>query len=53
MPEDLPSQSVPMSLPATPAAYEAPMVVATFSKAGLLDDLPEDLAPHIHTIQDS
>jgi hypothetical protein len=33
--------------------YEAPTVVATFAKADLLEELPEDLSPHIHTIQNS
>jgi hypothetical protein len=42
-----------MSSPTAPAPYEAPLVVASFPKGDLLDALPEDLTPHIHTVQDS
>ena len=53
MSAQLPSQQPPVTLPAAHAPYEAPLVVASFPKGELLDALPEDLAPHIHTIQDS
>jgi hypothetical protein len=53
MSAQLPSQQPPVSSPPRPARYEAPLVVAAFPKDDLLDALPEDLAPHIHTIQDS
>jgi len=33
--------------------YEPPTVVATFSKESLARDFPEDLTPHIHTVQNS
>jgi hypothetical protein len=33
--------------------YEAPAVLAVFPKAGLVQDLPENLTPHIHTVQNS
>lgn len=33
--------------------YERPMVVATFPKCDLANELPEDLAPHVHATQNS
>ncbi|WP_019852746.1 hypothetical protein [Actinopolyspora mortivallis] len=32
---------------------ERPAVVATFSKEDLVNDLPEVVTPHIHTVQNS
>ncbi len=36
-----------------PCAYEPPVVVATFQKQDLAEDLPENLTPHIHAVQSS
>lgn len=33
--------------------YDPPVVLATFAKADLVEDLPDDLTPHIHSVQDS
>lgn len=38
---------------ASESPYDPPVVLATFSKADLVEDLPEDLTPHIHTVQNS
>lgn len=35
------------------AAYEPPVVLATFQKQDLAEDLPENLTPHIHAVQNS
>lgn len=35
------------------AAYEPPVVVAEFSKEDLVRELPENLTPHIHAVQNS
>jgi hypothetical protein len=36
-----------------PTAYEPPVVFATFQKRELVEDLPENLTPHIHAVQNS
>uniref|UniRef100_UPI003F49774B hypothetical protein n=1 Tax=Pseudonocardia sp. CA-138482 TaxID=3240023 RepID=UPI003F49774B len=33
--------------------YEPPVVLATFQKHDLAEDLPENLTPHIHAVQQS
>lgn len=33
--------------------YEPPVVLATFGKQDLAGDLPENLTPHIHSVQSS
>ena len=33
--------------------YEAPAVMAVFPKDELIEELPEELAPHIHAVQNS
>lgn len=33
--------------------YEPPVVLATFAKADLVKDLPENLTPHLHSVQNS
>lgn len=44
---------VPVENTVNRTAYEAPVVVAAFPKQELEQDLPEDLAPHIHAVQNS
>lgn len=34
-------------------SYEPPAVLATFDKDDLSAELPENLTPHIHAVQDS
>lgn len=36
-----------------PGTYEPPVVLATFEKQALAEDLPENLTPHIHAVQNS
>ncbi len=36
-----------------PGTYEPPVVLATFQKQDLAEDLPENLTPHIHAVQNS
>lgn len=36
-----------------PRAYESPVMLATFQKQDLAQDLPENLTPHIHAVQNS
>lgn len=38
---------------ASESQYDPPVVLATFAKADLVGDLPDDLTPHIHSVQDS
>lgn len=47
--------STPVDQPsaAPESHYDPPVVLATFAKLDLVEDLPEDLTPHIHTIQNS
>jgi hypothetical protein len=33
--------------------YEPPVIVATFPKQDLAQELPENLTPHIHAVQNS
>lgn len=43
--------SQPPAAPEPP--YDPPAVLATFAKSDLIEDLPEGLTPHIHTIVNS
>lgn len=48
------SQSAVTVMPgAAQRAYEPPVVLATFQKRDLADELPENLTPHIHSVQSS
>jgi hypothetical protein len=39
--------------PVAAGGYEAPVVLATFAKQDLAEELPENLAPHLHAVQNS
>lgn len=47
------SQGIASDRPDAPGAYELPVVLATFPKQDLAEDIPENITPHIHTIQNS
>ena len=48
-----PSQVLAKEAPETGGTYEPPVVLATFQKQDLAEDLPENLTPHIHAVQNS
>lgn len=39
--------------PETRVSYEPPVVLATFRKEELAEQLPENLTPHLHAVQNS
>lgn len=47
------SQSAAAMPEAAQRAYEPPVVLATFQKRDLAEQLPENLTPHIHSVQSS
>lgn len=45
--------SIPPEETAATPGYEAPAVVAAFPREALEQELPENLSPHIHAVQNS
>lgn len=47
------SQALTTAESETENGYEPPEVLATFPRQDLIDDLPENLTPHVHAVQSS
>lgn len=48
-----PSQVMSEEAQEAGGTYEPPVVLATFQKQDLAEELPENLTPHIHAVQNS
>lgn len=51
--ESLTEQTSPEEEARPARVYESPMIVASFAKDELTDQLPADITPHIHAVQNS